>query len=60
MVSNATANPTVIEVSESLMTEISVAWSRPAPNPPTAEPNPCTVPMNPRIGIAQIKVFTSV
>ena len=43
-----------------LMAASSAEPARKSANPPTAAPSPCTVPMNPRIGITHIIVRASV
>ncbi len=59
VVSNAVANPLVTLFNDAFNTSTSAEPSRLPANPATAAPMPMTVPMNPIIGIAQIKTFSS-
>ncbi len=57
VVSKAVARPPVTLLSDCLRTLMSFAWSSVPENPLTAPPMPITVPMNPRMGMAQMNTL---
>ncbi|OQC53498.1 MAG: hypothetical protein BWX54_02400 [Verrucomicrobia bacterium ADurb.Bin018] len=54
VVSNATPRLMVTLAMAPLMADSSAEPDKKLANPPTAAPSPCTVPMNPRMGITHI------